>query len=79
MMYPLVRDLAAADALVRVPVVVACRVLGLCRQAFYFWCKNPVSDRDWDDAHLTNAALDVHRADPEYGYRFITDELNDAG
>ena len=31
--------------------------------------------RDWDDAHLTNAAIDVHHEDPEFGYRFITDEL----
>ncbi|MGW1412606.1 hypothetical protein [Streptomyces sp. NPDC002403] len=29
MMYPLVRELAAADAPVRVPVAVTCRVLGL--------------------------------------------------
>ena len=28
-----------------------------------------------DDAHLTNAAIDVHHDDPEFGYRFITDEL----
>ena len=31
MMYPLVRDLAAA----RIPVVVTCRVLGFSTQAFY--------------------------------------------
>ena len=30
---------------------------------------------DWDDAHLINAALDVHRDDPAFGYRFIADEL----
>jgi putative transposase len=35
----------------------------------------PVSQRDWDDAHLINAALDIHHDDPEFGYRFITDEL----
>ena len=34
-----------------------------------------VSQRDWDDAHLINAALDVHRDDPAFGYRFIADEL----
>ena len=34
-----------------------------------------VSPRDWDDAHLINAALDVHRDDPAFGYRFIADEL----
>ncbi len=35
MMYPLVRDLAAAGALVRVPVAVTCRVLKIARQPYY--------------------------------------------
>ncbi len=34
MMYPLVRELAAADAPRRVPVAVTCRVLGLARQPY---------------------------------------------
>jgi putative transposase len=34
-----------------------------------------VPQRDWDDAQLINAALDVHRDDPAFGYRFIADEL----
>lgn len=29
-----------------------------------------------DDAHLINTALDIHAADPEFGYRLIADELN---
>ena len=33
------------------------------------------SQRDWDDAHLINAAADIHRDDPAFGYRFIADEL----
>ena len=75
MMYPLVRDLAA-DA---IPVAVTCRVLGFSKQAFYAWCKSPVTQRDWDDAHLINAAMDIHHDDPEFGYRFITDELSGRG
>ena len=75
MMYPLVRDLAAKDVPVRVPVAVTCRVLGFSTQAFYQWRKDPVTQRDWDDAALINAALDVHHDDPEFGYRLITDEL----
>ena len=71
MMYPLVRDLAADN----IPVAVTCRVLGFSKQAFYSWCKQPVSQRDWDDAHLINAALDIHGDDPAFGYRFIADEL----
>jgi hypothetical protein len=71
MMFPLVLDLAADS----IPVAVTCRVLGFSKQAFYQWKANPVSQRDWDDAHLINAAMDIHHDDPEFGYRFITDEL----
>jgi len=74
-MYPLVLDLAA----IGIAVVVTCRVLGFSKQAFYVWKKDPVSQRDWDDAHLTNAALDVHHDDPAFGYRFIADELTEQG
>jgi len=79
MMYPLVLDLAAEDAPVRVPVAVTCRVLGFSKQGFYQWRKDPVTQRDWDDAALINAALDVHHDDPEFGYRLISDELRDLG
>ncbi len=59
----------------RVPVAVTCRVLGISRQAYYQWCAAPVCRRDWDDAHLVNAALEIHADDPADGYRFIADEL----
>jgi putative transposase len=75
MTYPLVRELAAEN----IPVAVTCRVLGFTKQAFYAWSKNPVSQRDWDDAHLINAALDIHADDPAFGYRFIADELRERG
>lgn len=75
MMYPLVIDLAAD----KIPVAVTCRVLGFSKQAFYKWRASPVTDREWSDAHLINAAMAVHADDPEFGYRFIADELNDAG
>lgn len=78
MMYPLVRELAAEDAPVRVPVAVSCRVLNFSRQAYYLWAANPVSSRDWEEAHLINAAIDHHRDDPAFGYRFIADEINAA-
>lgn len=45
----------------------------------YAWRKCSVSQRDWDDAHLINAAIDIHHDDPEFGYRFIADELGKAG
>nr|WP_235606390.1 IS3 family transposase [Rhodococcus sp. PBTS 1] len=75
MMYPLVLDLAAD----KIPVTVTCRVLGFSTQAFYKWRKDPVSQRDWDDAHLIDAARDIHADDPAFGYRFIADELPDRG
>jgi transposase InsO family protein len=75
MMYPLVLELAAD----RIPVTVTCRVLGFTKQAFYAWRKDPVSRRDWVNAHLTNAAVDAHRDDPTFGYRFIADDLAAAG
>jgi len=71
MTYPLVLDLAAAG----IAVAVTCRVLGFSKQAFYAWRKSPVKQRDWDDAHLINAAIDIHADDPAFGYRFIADEL----
>ena len=75
MMYPLVHELAAE----KIPVAVTCRVLGFSKQAFYKWQANPVSQRDWDDAHLINAAYDIHADDPAFGYRFIADELREQG
>ena len=75
MMYPLILDLAADG----VPITVTCRVLGFSTQAFYKWKKDPVTQRDWDDAHLTNAARETHADDPAFGYRFIADELPDHG
>ena len=75
MTYPLVLDLAADG----IPVAVTCRVLGFSKQAFYQWKSDPVSRRDLEQAHLINAALDAHRDDPAFGYRFIADELADRG
>lgn len=71
MTYPLVKDLAVDG----VPVAVTCRVLGFSKQAYYAWKAAPVTRRDLDDAYLINAALDIHRDDPAFGHRFITDEL----
>lgn len=68
---PLVLDLAADG----IPVAVACRVLRFSKQAFFKWRAAPVSRRDWDDAHLTNAAIDAHLDDPPFGYRFLADEV----
>jgi transposase InsO family protein len=75
MTYPLVRELTDEGF----PVRLTCGVLGFSTQAYYKWLANPVCERDWDDAHLVNAIVDVHADDPEFGYRFIADELERAG
>lgn len=75
MTFPLVLDLAADG----IPVAVTCGLLGFSRQAFYSWKSAPVSERDLVDAYATNAAFEVHRDDPGFGYRLIADELAEAG
>jgi putative transposase len=72
---PLVLDLAAGG----IPVAVTCRVPGFSARAFYAWRADPVSRRDWDEAHLINAALGIHVDGPAFGYRFIADELPGRG
>ncbi len=42
------------------PVAVCCRVMGVSTSGFYAWRADPVSDRDFDDAVLTNAIVDIH-------------------
>ncbi len=79
MTYPLIRELAAADAPHRVPVAVTCRVLGLARQPCYRWLASPVTDAELTEAYRANALFDAHRDDPEFGHRFLLDEARAAG
>lgn len=75
MRFPLVRGLAAEGF----PVRLTCGVLGFAAQGYYKWLTHPVSDRDLEDAYLTNALVDAHGDDPAFGYRFLADELERAG
>jgi hypothetical protein len=75
MMYPLVRELAGDG----VPVTVTCRALKIARQPYYRWLDCPVSDAELDEAWLANAIFDAHRDDPEFGYRFLADEVRRSG
>ena len=79
MMYPLVRELAATSAPVRVPVAVTCRVLGFSTQAYYKWKKKPVSARQEEEQHLISILKVLHEKDPEGGYRVLADDLTDLG
>ncbi len=60
-------------------MAVTCEVLGLSRQAFSKWQNQPASDRDWDNAVLVNAIVDAYCDEPEFGFRFLADELERAG
>ncbi len=60
-------------------MAVSCRVLKLHRQHYYAWLAQPVTDAEWTQAHRANAIFDAHRDDPEFGYRFLADEVRDAG
>ena len=42
------------------PVVACCRAMGVSTSGFYAWQANPVSERDWHDAVLTNTMFDIH-------------------
>ena len=77
MTYPLVRDLADDG----IPVTVTCRVLEVLHAgATTSGGRSPVTATATAmNAHLTNAAFDVHADDPRFGYRFIADELERQG
>jgi putative transposase len=75
MMYPLVCELAVDG----IPVTVTCRVLKLVRQDYYRWLATPVTLSELEEAYLANALFDAHRDDPEFGYRFLADEVKDSG
>jgi putative transposase len=75
MSFPLVRDLAAEG----IPARLTCGVLGHSRQAYYAWLREPISQRELEDAYLTNALVDAYDDDPEFGYRLLADELERDG
>ena len=75
MMYPLVSELAADQ----IPVAVSLRVLKLARQPYYRWLQNPVSTAELEAAHRANALYQAHLNDPEFGYRLLRDEAENAG
>ena len=50
-----------AQACPDLPVAACCRVMKVSTSGFYAWQANPVSDRDHDDAVLSNTIVDIHR------------------
>jgi putative transposase len=58
------------------PVATCCRVMKVSISGFYQWRSRPVSDRDWDDAILTNTIVDIHRMSRRsYGSPRVHSEL----
>ena len=79
MIYPLVKEMAAVGAPVRVPVAVACRVLGFSKQGYYKWLKQPVSAREAEERELIAVLHQLHDDDPEGGYRVLADDITELG
>ena len=79
MIYPLVKEMAAPGARVRVPVAVACRVLGFSKQGYYKWLKQPVSAREAEERELIAVLHQLHDDDPEGGYRVLADDITELG
>ena len=50
-----------AQACPDLPVATCCGVMKVSTSGFYAWQAEPVSDRDLDDAYLTNTIVDIHR------------------
>ena len=50
-----------AQACSDLPVAACCRVMKVSTSGFYAWQANPISDKDFDDALLTNTTVDIHR------------------
>lgn len=69
------RDLTACG----IPAEVSLRTLGLARSPYYRWLANPITASELAEAYLANAIFDAHRDDPEFGYRFLFDEVTAAG
>ena len=49
------------------------------RQPSYRWLASPVTEAELGEAQLANAVFDAHRDDPEFGYRFLADEVRQGG
>ncbi len=50
-----------ARACADLPVAACCRVMKVSTSGFYAWQANPLTDKDLDDAYLTNTIVDIHK------------------
>lgn len=72
MIFPIVERLIKAG---ETTLIVAARVLGFSRQAFYKWQACPLCAREREDEQILEQIRLIHGDDPEFGYRLIADEL----
>ncbi|MFT8704014.1 IS3 family transposase [Bifidobacterium aquikefiricola] len=81
MIYPLVRRLAELPEAGRpaIPVVLAGRVLGFSKQAYFTWRADPVSMLEREEKELLAMIRVIHEDDPQFGYRLAGDELHARG
>lgn len=70
--FPTVETLIATG---KATVAIAARVLGFSRQAFYQWVSSTLSAREKQETEMFQAIRQIHAEDPEFGYRFIAEEL----
>lgn len=61
------------------PVAVTCRVLRLSRPPYYRWLANPVTPSEVVEAYRSNAFVQAHKDDPEFGHRLLADDACDVG
>jgi hypothetical protein len=60
----------------RIPVSVACELLGVSRSGYYAWAARAPSDRALSDAWLITKIKDIHNDNRQvYGSRRVTAEL----
>ena len=58
------------------PVAICCRVMKVSTSGFYAWQAGPVSEKDLEDAHLTNTIVDIwHMSRRSYGSPRVHAEL----
>ena len=74
-MFPIISELHGDG----IPVAVSCRVLKLARQPYYRWLQQPMGPVEARRKILTEAVGQAHVDDPEFGYRFLADEVRLAG
>ena len=57
------------------PVELSCKILHVSRSAYYKWLRGDFGRRIRENARIAEIIEDIHRKDPDKGYRRIRDDL----